>query len=123
MAAIGKKLYEHLHHFLLLEIVRAMMAHRANAMTHEGGEGIISKKAAAPYSGRRSRNWLQLVKFCVVGASGYGRFIPRTGPSIFAPAGAETFFGFDRQAELCLRRRNFRKTGWKRASSGCRWSA
>ena len=30
------------------------------AMCTEGGEGIISKKASAPYSGKRGRNWLKI---------------------------------------------------------------
>ncbi len=30
------------------------------AICKEGGEGIISKKASAPYSGRRGRNWLKI---------------------------------------------------------------
>ena len=31
-----------------------------DAICKEGGEGIISKKASAPYSGTRSRNWLKI---------------------------------------------------------------
>ena len=31
-----------------------------DAICAEGGEGIISKKASAPYSGTRSRNWLKI---------------------------------------------------------------
>jgi bifunctional non-homologous end joining protein LigD len=31
-----------------------------DAICREGGEGIISKKAGAPYSGSRSRNWLKV---------------------------------------------------------------
>ena len=31
-----------------------------DAICKEGGEGIISKKASAPYSGARSRNWLKI---------------------------------------------------------------
>src|SRR4029453_16421115 len=31
-----------------------------DAICQEGGEGIISKKASAPYSGTRSRNWLKV---------------------------------------------------------------
>ncbi len=30
------------------------------AICKQGGEGIISKKASAPYSGRRGRNWLKI---------------------------------------------------------------
>ena len=30
------------------------------AICEEGGEGIITKKASAPYSGTRSRNWLKV---------------------------------------------------------------
>ncbi|HVL30496.1 MAG TPA: DNA ligase D [Sphingomicrobium sp.] len=43
-----------------------------DAICAEGGEGIISKKASAPYSGSRSRNWLkvkciQRQEFIIVG--------------------------------------------------------
>ena len=31
-----------------------------NAMCEQGGEGIVSKKASAPYSGTRTRNWLKI---------------------------------------------------------------
>ena len=45
-----------------------------NAMCEQGGEGIISKKASAPYRGARTRNWLkvkciQRQEFVIVGWS------------------------------------------------------
>ena len=44
------------------------------AICEQGGEGIIAKKASAPYSGRRSRNWLKIKciqrqEFVIVGWS------------------------------------------------------
>jgi bifunctional non-homologous end joining protein LigD len=44
------------------------------AMCEQGGEGIISKKASAPYKGTRSRNWLKIKciqrqEFVIVGWS------------------------------------------------------
>jgi bifunctional non-homologous end joining protein LigD len=45
-----------------------------NAVCKQGGEGIISKKASAPYSGTRTRNWLKIKciqrqEFVIVGWS------------------------------------------------------
>ena len=45
-----------------------------NAMCEQGGEGIVSKKASAPYRGARTRNWLkvkciQRQEFVIVGWS------------------------------------------------------
>jgi bifunctional non-homologous end joining protein LigD len=45
-----------------------------NAMCEQGGEGIVSKKASAPYSGTRTRNWLKIKciqrqEFVIVGWS------------------------------------------------------
>ena len=45
-----------------------------NAMCQQGGEGIVSKKANAPYSSARSRNWLKIKciqrqEFVIVGWS------------------------------------------------------
>ena len=45
-----------------------------NAMCEQGGEGIVSKKANAPYVGARSRNWLKIKciqrqEFVIVGWS------------------------------------------------------
>jgi bifunctional non-homologous end joining protein LigD len=45
-----------------------------NAMCEQGGEGIVSKRANAPYSGSRSRNWLKIKciqrqEFVIVGWS------------------------------------------------------
>jgi bifunctional non-homologous end joining protein LigD len=45
-----------------------------NAMCEQGGEGIVSKKASAPYKGARTRNWLKIKciqrqEFVIVGWS------------------------------------------------------
>jgi bifunctional non-homologous end joining protein LigD len=45
-----------------------------SAMCEQGGEGIVSKKASAPYSGTRTRNWLkvkciQRQEFVIIGWS------------------------------------------------------